>query len=310
MRVQKATIKQAKASFKSRNSNPLSEREQKQLERAVQLDRRAWAIREREKRHVEAMKKKQEKEHREREERIRAQLGSQRRTDKFGYKSSQFHLGAFFGAQNVKTKTEQIKVDEDDDFGDDGFGDEGFGDGGFGDDGVDDETLLGALTSFDQSRTVQHQQRVENAFSIPPRSEPLLQARVPPDETVLDDFDDFWDELGSSTQIARELALDNKPSAHVLVATANTNAKAAMSSLPCAAPSGWHISRSIERPAVDRKLMPPPALPLKTMQCAVKEAPAVQASPQRTPTSAVSFTLSELEGFVEDDLQLTQVGTG
>ena len=89
------TIKQAKASYKSRNTPTLSEREKKQLERSIELDRRACRAKESEKRKVEAAKKRAEKERKEREERDKRQMGSQRRCDRFGFRGSQMHLGAF-----------------------------------------------------------------------------------------------------------------------------------------------------------------------------------------------------------------------
>ena len=88
---QATTIKEAKAAYKTRAEQPLTEREKKQLERSIQLDRRAWGLREREKNKLDLAKKRaaQEKAQKEEERRI----GTQRRNDKFGFKSSQFHLG-------------------------------------------------------------------------------------------------------------------------------------------------------------------------------------------------------------------------
>lgn len=92
---QAKTLKQAKAAYKTRSEQPLTEREQKQLERSLQLDRRAWALREREKTtRLDTAKKRAAQEKAQREE--QARLGTQRRCDKFGFASSQFHLGAFF----------------------------------------------------------------------------------------------------------------------------------------------------------------------------------------------------------------------
>ena len=139
--VRCATIKQAKAAYKARGRPTLSEAEQRQLQRNVKLDQRAWAIREREKKRAETAKKRVEKEHEERKKQA-GLLGSQRRCDRFGHKSSQFHLGAFFAAGANKSRpgsdagsmspaTSRCNSAEDDE--------------AFGDDGVDDDDLLSAM---------------------------------------------------------------------------------------------------------------------------------------------------------------------
>ncbi|KAI7380127.1 hypothetical protein KC328_g12956, partial [Hortaea werneckii] len=75
--VQRQTIKQAKAAYKSRAQQPLSDAEKKQLERSIELDRRAWRTKEQERKKAEALKKRQEKERREKDDHERTMLGTQ-----------------------------------------------------------------------------------------------------------------------------------------------------------------------------------------------------------------------------------------
>ncbi|RMZ15811.1 hypothetical protein D0860_01424 [Hortaea werneckii] len=201
--VQRQTIKQAKAAYKSRAQQPLSDVEKKQLERSIELDRRAWRTKEQERKKAEALKKRQEKERREKDDLERTMLGTQVRRDRFGFRGSQMHLGAFFGGHGGKGKgmetakrlekanepgcTEQAASDDLD--------------------ALDDESLLGAM---EVSPTI-----ARSEASVP-RQGPFDAARLPqhgkpssvqsePTRTMQEDLDDFENELGSSSQIAREL---------------------------------------------------------------------------------------------------------
>ena len=98
------TIKQAKAAYKSRGQPSLTEKEKRQLDCAIELDRRAWRSKEADKRKAEAAKKRLENEQKQKEELERLRLGSQRRCDRFGYKSSQMHLGAFLNKRSVRSE--------------------------------------------------------------------------------------------------------------------------------------------------------------------------------------------------------------
>ncbi|EMC99721.1 hypothetical protein BAUCODRAFT_347726 [Baudoinia panamericana UAMH 10762] len=282
LRCKAQTLKQARASFKSRDRPSISDREQKQLDRAIQLDRRAWGVKEREKRRAEAVKQRQEKERREKLERskVKQAESGDRRCDRFGFMGSQVCLGAFFGQGEAKVelgggvgsgkatdshdkenvKSTDSKQDDD-----------------YGEDIVDDEALL----------------RVLNAATVEqhPKQSPTVQsasANKPGRSTISDDLADFLDELGSSTQISRELD-DGQP---------------------CRM---FEVERSVEKAGRDRVLMPPPPLPLKPalMPAVLKKQDAssevLEILPPVAPLGAATeFTVAELECFVADDLQLTQ----
>ncbi|KAI7551276.1 hypothetical protein KC331_g2648 [Hortaea werneckii] len=204
--VQRQTIKQAKAAYKSRAQQPLSDAEKKQLERSIELDRRAWRTKEQERKKAEALKKRQEKERREKDDHERTMLGTQVRRDRFGFRGSQMHLGAFFGGHGGKgQKTETAKRPEK-------AKEPGCTEQTASDDldALDDESLLGAM---ELSPTIA---RLE--ASIPPQVslDETPTARVPqhrkpssvksePVQTIQEDLGDFENELGSSSQIAREL---------------------------------------------------------------------------------------------------------
>lgn len=229
--VKKQTIKQAKASFKARGRPTLSEREARQLERAIELEQRAERAQEAEKRRAAAAKLRSEREkraetHRQQQQ---VQLGTQRRCDRFGYKSSQFHLGAFFGMESAAntTSTSTTKttttmttmsgqgVNDDRD--------------GFGDDDLDDESLLGACdgpatvqTSVPAAQmskpsaaiTVQtsvpaaQMSKPSAAMLMPPPPLPgasVQTAKTKPARELEEDFGDLFDHLDSCSQIARSL---------------------------------------------------------------------------------------------------------
>ncbi|KAI7551243.1 hypothetical protein KC331_g2665 [Hortaea werneckii] len=204
--VQRQTIKQAKAAYKSRVQQPLSDAEKKQLERSIELDRRAWRTKEQERKKAEALKKRQEKERREKDDHERTMLGTQVRRDRFGFRGSQMHLGAFFGGHGGKgKKTETAK-------GPENAKGPGCTEQTVSDDmdTLDDESLLEVM---ELSPTI-----ARSEASIPPQLslDVTSVARVPqhgkpssvqsePARTMQEDLGDFENELGSSSQIAREL---------------------------------------------------------------------------------------------------------
>ena len=88
------TSKQAKAAFKARGCSTTSATQRRQIERGAELLQRAERIKAQEERRKEWSKRK------ETEQKSDAPaLGSQRKLDRFGYASSQFHLGRFFNAK-------------------------------------------------------------------------------------------------------------------------------------------------------------------------------------------------------------------
>lgn len=96
------TTKQAKADFKSRGATYVSPAEKKRLERGAELLARAKRIKAQEAKKKEWQEKKSKEQGKQNED---PNLSSQRRLDKFGYASSQFHLGKFFKSATT-TKTD------------------------------------------------------------------------------------------------------------------------------------------------------------------------------------------------------------
>ena len=350
---QAATIKQAKAAYKSRTEQPLTEREQKQLERSVQLDRRAWAVREREKNKLDSAKKRVAEEKAKKDEERR--LGTQRRNDKFGFKSSQFHLGAFFrkpGAvgQDGKGGTAVVEASEGGrepredckatvsaienmEFGEedhDEFEDEY--------EDLDDETLLEALQSPEVARVsktlIMDQSKPMTSMPPPPRPDGARSttsvAHVSSEPT--DQYLDMEDFLESSTQIAREIEAETPSSPCVKTRTPtvqDTLRKGSFSSgsfdlteddfeqldpTPhIVVDNGQHAKRQQEKAAQERLKMPPPPLPFPRGQHESGEKKrtchddtAAPVSNSTVVTEDLGFTMTQLESFVEDDLELSQ----
>ncbi|EME83500.1 uncharacterized protein MYCFIDRAFT_196757 [Pseudocercospora fijiensis CIRAD86] len=339
--VLKQTTRQAKAAFNARGRPSLTKKERRQLERSIELEQRAEKIKEAEKRRNEATKRRAARESREKLGQANsAQLGSQRRCDRFGYKSSQFHLGAFFGTKPAANQAEmhqqgEIKplTESDDDV--------------FEDEDLDDDSLLEALSApailqmqaprpltggADTSKTA--------TSLMPPPPLPAKCDQAQPDR-FLDarahlDMQDFFDELDSSTQIAREL--DDHDTQSVLPEP-KSNAR-----------SGSFSSGSLDLTVDDLEALDPPKsatvplpLPVLKMQH-VMAPPAVPVSQQRkhvwhaatvavprktlTPveqqraihgrflpasslycSTDLGFTATQLESFIDDDIQLTQMAT-
>jgi hypothetical protein len=349
---QATTIKQAKAAYKTRAEQPLTEREKKQLERAIQLDRRAWGLREREKNKLDLAKKRaaQEKAQKDEERRI----GTQRRNDKFGFKSSQFHLGAFFRKpgpaplpeskdckvsvanersgvlQPATTTTAEVEMTvdkgQDDDF-DDGDSDEF--------EGVDDESLLEALQSPEvvQVNPVSPDGQVHSAISMPPSPRPAFvePTNKSPAQPLVQNVEDFeWqDFLESSTQIAREISAEASrvhlpqaqlPAANETLRTGSFSSGSfefteddieQLDPTPCPRVQNGQAPEQTKA-ASERMAMPPPPLPIK--RCAQGQEhkglrghldPNFVTKPVNAQDE-LGFSMTQLESFMEDDLQLTQ----
>lgn len=323
------TIKQAKASYKSRGRPTLTNKEQRQLERSLELEARAERAKEAEKRRAETAKKRVESERVAKTNNVKCQMGSQRRTDRFGFKASQFHLGAFFGAgaKHIEACSEQSRpyaaqneLSED----------------AFEDDGLDDESLLSLLDQSPQARAAK-QSIVEPANShaklMPP---PPLRSRMPTKPKESGDIDiglelqlnDLWDELDSSTQVARDLNLAEEPK---LDMQATRSGSFSSGSLNLTAEDFEELDSPdhLHAPTLTRAaaVMPPPALPSrlveprgrpnvqpKTMPTARKPVKAIR-GPFHPASSLycspdLGFTASQLEAYVDDDIQLTQAVPG
>ena len=358
-----ATLKQAKAAFKARGNPTLSEREKKQLQRSIDLDKRAFAAREREKRRAEAANDKSEKERKKKEVVEQARLGTQRRRDKFGYASSQFHLGAFFGKPTVEHTANQedatVKV-------------EASGSDVFGEDDVDDESLLEALGSPACDTRIAKTPSSDSAAMPPPaRPSALLCHNTDAQQPLLEDFESFFDDLGSSTQIARELehpapALAQRSrtftnadsfgsgdfdlSMEDIAELDQSNTEAAKRELDCKKMPSPALPASAKRPLVPKKptvnktvqpkqplqsavefdlfsnargyrgLMPRPAIiagkpsfafePQTSSLIEAVKPSALSRIPKQTSDQGLGFSLAQLEDFVDDNLQLTQVDPG
>ena len=282
------TIKQAKAAYKSRGQPSLTEKEKRQLDRSIELDRRAWRSKEADKRKAEAAKKRLENEQKQKQELERLRLGSQRRCDRFGYKSSQMHLGAFLNKRNVRLQDQkedvQLLCAESDVES-------------FEDDDLDDETLLDAMAQADDTTTrkTTHllvQTTTESAqTAIYPFNTPRINHNTTGTSGhEMEDFESFWEDLDSSTQIARDIDFENPESGE---------------SKPTSKASSFS-SGDFDLMIEDMELLdPPPPPPVLKIELDRKLMP-----PRPLPTihapPTEAFTLSQLEQFVDDDLQLTQ----
>lgn len=107
------TTKQAKAAFRARNGASVTQAELRQLERSLELQRRAELAKEREAKRKALLLQKKEREKESAAKMAldqgRRTLGTQRTVDRFGYKSSQFHLLGFFGKGVEKNKPGLVK---------------------------------------------------------------------------------------------------------------------------------------------------------------------------------------------------------
>ena len=365
------TLKAAKAAYAKRGRPTLSTREQKQLNRSVELEERAKKSRDQAKRRADAIAKRQVEERRQKAmEDEASRLATQRRCDRFGFKESQTHLGAFLGVKRVGKDQEE----EEEEFGE----------------AVDDEALLDALEMPAAEGPAGSVVDASEMFRMPvlpalhvvevgPRAVPLAPS---PQLDVNDVWDDY--DLGSSTQIAREL--DSEPackpaSERIEAEKRNDSFDAGEFNLTVDEMEELDAPpRPQSRDALDRKLMPPPMLPSKSTKSTSSSAlsgtvnsranvlsidlelydtdwllddadliddpqiwsfplsskkpiwPPVQSiqipkpampqtfvsnvstmvmpTPMQYIRQATGFTLSELEGFMDDDLQLTQAQPG
>nr|OQO30637.1 hypothetical protein B0A51_01523 [Rachicladosporium sp. CCFEE 5018] len=324
------TTKAARAAYKSRScTNVLSDREKKRLERAALLERRAWGVKEREKRKVEAAKKRAELEKEEREERsMVGTKATQRARDRFGFRGSQRCLGAWFG--------DQRKVDQRGTRGADGTGM-----AGEVWDNTDDEGLMECLEeALNADRNPREAAKVttELAQEAVPRNacRDGTQSVTQPHEVTRNDsvLDDDWDDELLSDYIPTQCAPKTMP--------APMRPTHVSSPMP-PAPQPPSVTTSFgcidlteeDLDALDatilasspikavygqpRIIMPPPALPSRTTRPDPQRDKAKKLSRSVSlPMSArqtelgmgsrtPSFTLTQLESFVEEDLQLTQM---
>jgi len=290
------TLKQARAAYKASANGAVSEAERKRLDRLVELDRRAWRAKETEKRRAEALKKRAENDEK---DRSNVHLATQRKCDKFGYKSSQMHLGAFFGRPGVTTHGTRNSAEGLESFVEDEE---------FDDETLDDQILLAALEKKEDGRSSTYAPAhigSRHPPAIGPRKaseRDQARALISAHEPLL--FEDF----GSSTQIARELDDDlpnKRETTSKPIRTTSSCSTGEFGIFELTDEDIEGLEESVDQEPTeprlrtvteDRILMPPPPLP---------PPPIASASPVRLQSG---FTVSELEYFIDDDIQLTQVG--
>ncbi|KAF2720897.1 hypothetical protein K431DRAFT_85396 [Polychaeton citri CBS 116435] len=319
---QSATIAQAKRSYKERGQPQLTERDQKQLARAVELDRRAWRAKEQEKRKAEAIRKRAEKEKRSREAGERIQIDKQRKYDRFGFASSQAQLGKWFGG-NAKPPEQDVAV------GDDRVLDatEMF------QDDLDDDDLINAAFLSEHGL----QQSSSASMPTPTLTVNGLQTASKTAVPIHDskELDLLGTDFESSTQVAEEIG-QQASSAHVaselnnIPINCNTSFGSGDLDLSAEDLEALDPTMTVEaKRELDREIMPPPPVPARAM---AKTSPVAAADGHTSSSSSkahatnsgavmkppvtppcpydLGFTSSQLESFIDDDIQLTQACPG
>ena len=190
------TIKQAKAAFKARGPTSVSAAERRRLERGAQLLERASRLKEQEQRRKELLKKREEQCPTKQIPSKPISLGTQRQLDRFGYKSSQFHLGAFLKAARPPIATERDPASASEPWDTD--------------DDVDDDALLNIANNSPQDRkNYLNQSDKDKGCAIAPQHFTVRSKGITPPVTD-EEFGDWDGFLESSTQLTRELS-DDKP---------------------------------------------------------------------------------------------------
>ncbi|THX53306.1 hypothetical protein D6D06_06187 [Aureobasidium pullulans] len=312
----KQTLKQAKAAFKARGSTFVSDTEKRQLERGAILLQRAERIKESETRRKEVQKKKSIQDTKPTKSCL---LGTQRVNDKFGYARSQFHLGAFLKPKAPVPAPlpaqEEIRSQEP-----------------WEDDGVDDDTLLD-LAGESPVTTLKGPSAQTPSKATPSKGPANVELLSP---STTDDFGSWDDFLERSSQLARDLSVDQKPTPPTTrsfdrissftsadfdlsvddleeldwavenIPPQNNSSVSRVLNTPCKS-EGRH-TKSIGKQVgtekdMDRKLMPPPMIPAK------RPAPSSRLGYQARPTppnSAHGISIADLESLAGEDIQLSQ----
>lgn len=291
---QRQTSKQAKAAYKARGQTSVSDAEKRKLARGAELLARAARCKEQEKRKKEWLKKRGEEDVKPKSDKSLTLLGTQRRLDRFGYKSSQFHLGNFVrpvGARPVSEPDTNITDPwEDEDI---------------------DESLLNDAVPDDAAE----KHRTRKPSTVQPSEAPTPSPSPVPS---LGGWEDF---LESGTQIARELAIENVPPLKQQKPTLHNSFSSDdmgfdeddLQELDNALQKAEsQFSKSQEQR--DRLAMPPPIMPLKARISsgkpqAVRQPPALLRrydSKQAPNIAAHDISRAELESLVADDIMLSQ----
>jgi hypothetical protein len=317
----KQTLKQAKAAFKARGSTLVTDTEKRQLERGAVLLQRAERIKEAETRKKELKKKSVQDTRATRA----CLLGTQRINDKFGYRRSQFHLGAFLKPKPaVPAAAPLADVQE-----------EGSLPEPWEDDSVDDDTLLD-LAGESPVTTVKAPSVRPPSQQTPSKTHGYVNNQLVSPSTT-DEFGSWDDLFDRSSQITRDLSTPQKPT-HVLPATRSFDRIPSFTSgdfdlsaddleeldwsaenlcndnpLPQALEQAnkngdmrsWLSENNIKKEEtghdMDRKLMPPPPMIPKKLTPPTRIDSAV-----RTIVPPHGISLADLEGLAAEEIQLTQ----
>lgn len=289
-RVPPQTTKQAKAAHKARNRVGISETQRKQLERDSLLHRRAWASKERDKGHDVAAQNRAEKLQREQAALSdAARFGTQRRLDKFGHKSSQFHLNAFFHhgtsvGRHVPSRDEAFDAD------------------------FDEDAVL-ALLKTPAGCTDKSTDVCSTAAVI--KTVDCLAA----EETCKfehHDMEDMWQEFDSSTQIARDLNNGGvQDDSRVSRASSNTSAASDSDLFEQNITSFDMTEIPLDEARVARSatvLMPPPKVRPDATESNIARSTQCSFGHTVNPADTThTFSATQLETYLDEDLVLTQV---
>ncbi|KAL1297564.1 hypothetical protein AAFC00_006131 [Neodothiora populina] len=183
------TLKQAKKAFKARGPTSVSVEQRRKLERGAELIERASRCKQQEERKALLESKREEKESTKKQQQQQVHLGTQRKLDKFGYKSSQLHLGAFW-------KPPQPSINA-------SAGEEKASSQPWDDDLLDDDTLLDIVNESPDWNCVDLRQGNITAAAVLPTR---LSCPALPSSNVDGDPDPWSDCDDSNTQLACELS--------------------------------------------------------------------------------------------------------
>ncbi|KAI5206780.1 hypothetical protein E4T39_02355 [Aureobasidium subglaciale] len=316
----KQTLKQAKAAFKARGSTLVTDTEKRQLERGAILLQRAERIKESETRRKEAKKKSLQ----DTKTTKTCLLSTQRVNDKFGYQRSQFHLGAFLKPKAVAPAAAPLPSQQEEPSQEP-----------WEDDAVDDDTLLD-LAGESPVTTLKEPTVQAQSQQTPSKTHGTLKLVSP---LSTDDFGSWDDFLERSSQIARDISTEQKPTPPAtrsfdrIPSFTSTDFDLSVDDLEELEWSFNDPPRQSDTPQlqtpqqvcknsdvrswlkkedvstyqkgehdIDRKLMPPPMIPLKR--------PAhTRAEIRRRPfptQDAYGISLADLECLAGEDIQLSQ----
>ncbi|KAF4552726.1 Hypothetical protein D9617_9g025160 [Elsinoe fawcettii] len=314
------TAKQAKAAFKTRGATYVSEAEKKRLERGAELLRRANRIKAQ-----EAKKKEwQDKQAKSGGKQQDVNLSSQRRLDKFGYASSQFHLGKFFksapttGGASIKNETivedvEPTEAEQQDEPPTSPIDIDMF---------LDSSTQIAKDISADETRPV---------LATTPHKSPVKELNFPSfssdfDEDTIAQLDGAVEELRRSqspiksqtpsvsalqkTQSAFEI--DRVKPARMLPPPQPPLRAMAPPMLPPPRPAqALSLSTTISRPRAfqppERSMAPPPKSFVPAKQSSILPSPNPRPRPVAPDLSKFGISHADLESLAADDIVLSQM---